>query len=84
MTRAAAWRGYSALFLLFALLATEPIPAMAADDLIVLGHRRFIGHGAVSDALQGDWLSAAFQTPVNVVEYDGIHLWRPTLEAAGR
>src|SRR6266704_7084469 len=33
MTRAAAWRGYSALFLLFALLATEPIPAMAADDL---------------------------------------------------
>ena len=55
--------------------------AMAADDLIVLGHRQVIGHGTVSEALQGDWLSAAFQTPVNVVDYHGVHLWRPTLEA---
>lgn len=54
--------------------------AMAADDLIVLGHRKVIGHGAVSEALRGDWLSAAFQTPVNVVETHGVHLWRPTLE----
>ena len=54
--------------------------AMAADDLIVLGHRRVIGHGTVCEALQGDWLSAAFQTPVNVVDYQGVHLWRPTLE----
>lgn len=55
--------------------------AMAADDLIVLGHRKVIGHGAVREALDGDWLSAAFQTPVNVVEYQGVHLWRPTLVA---
>ena len=55
--------------------------AMAADDLIVLGHRKVVGHGTVSEALQGDWLSAAFQTPVNVVDYHGVHLWRPTLDA---
>jgi iron complex transport system ATP-binding protein len=55
--------------------------AMAADDLIVLGHRKVIGHGAVREALDGDWLSAAFQTPVNVIEHHGVHLWRPTLVA---
>jgi cobalamin transport system ATP-binding protein len=57
--------------------------AMAADDLIVLGHRRVIGHGTVSEALLGDWLSAAFQTPVNVVDYHGVHLWRPSLAQHG-
>ena len=39
-----------------------------------------IGHGTIADALAGDWLSAAFETPVHVVEHAGVHLWRPSLE----
>ena len=54
--------------------------AMAADRLIVLGHQALIGHGSVRDALEGDWLSTAFRTPVKVVEHGGVHLWRPALE----
>src|SRR5882724_4136493 len=33
MTRAAMWRGYSALFFLFTLLSTAPMPVPAAHDL---------------------------------------------------
>jgi iron complex transport system ATP-binding protein len=53
--------------------------ALAADRLIVLGLRRVIGHGSVREALAADWLSAAFQTPVNVIDDRGVHLWRPAL-----
>jgi len=53
--------------------------ALTADRLIVLGHRGVVGHGSVPDALAGDWLSTAFRTPVNIVEHDGVHLWRPAL-----
>jgi iron complex transport system ATP-binding protein len=53
-------------------------------ELIVLGHRGVIGHGTVRDALAGDWLSAAFETPVHVVDHQGVHLWRPALESLGR
>jgi hypothetical protein len=31
--------------------------------------------------LAGDWLSAAFETPVHVVDHQGVHLWRPALES---
>jgi iron complex transport system ATP-binding protein len=55
--------------------------ALAADRIIVLGYRGLIGHGTIAEALAGDWLSAAFETPVNVVEHRGAHLWRPSLEA---
>ena len=55
--------------------------ALAADRIVVLGYRGLIGHGTIADALAGDWLSAAFETPVNVVEHRGVHLWRPSLEA---
>jgi len=58
--------------------------ALTADRLIVLGHRGVIGHGTVRDALAGDWLSAAFETPVHVVDHQGVHLWRPALEPLGR
>jgi iron complex transport system ATP-binding protein len=53
--------------------------ALTADHIIVLGYRGIIGHGSIRDALAGDWLSAAFEMPVNVVEHEGVHLWRPAL-----
>jgi len=53
--------------------------ALAADRLIVLGARGLIGQGTVADALAGDWLSAAFETRVDIVEHQGSHLWRPAL-----
>jgi len=54
--------------------------ALAADRLIVLGHQALIGHGSVREVLDADWLSAAFRTPVNVIDHGGVHLWRPALE----
>jgi iron complex transport system ATP-binding protein len=55
--------------------------ALAADRLIVMGRRGLVGHGTVSEALAGDWLSAAFETPIDVVDYKGTRLWRPALAA---
>ncbi len=55
--------------------------ALTADRLIVLGARGVIGHGSVREALGGDWLSQAFRTRVNIVEHEGVHLWRPRLES---
>jgi iron complex transport system ATP-binding protein len=54
--------------------------ALAADRIIVLGYRGLVGHGTVAEALAGDWLSAAFETAVHVIEHRGVHLWRPWLE----
>jgi len=56
--------------------------ALAADRIVVLGYRGMVGHGAIADCLAGDWLSAAFETPVNIVDHGGVHLWRPSLDAA--
>jgi iron complex transport system ATP-binding protein len=58
--------------------------ALTADRLIVLGQQGLIGHGTVREALDGDWLSAAFQTHVNIVDHDGVHLWRPAVPQARR
>jgi iron complex transport system ATP-binding protein len=58
--------------------------ALTADRLIVLGQQGLIGHGTVREALDGDWLSAAFQTRVNIVDHDGVHLWRPAVPPARR
>jgi len=55
--------------------------ALTADRLIVLGTRGVAGHGTVREALDGDWLSQAFRTRVNIVEHEGVHLWRPQLES---
>jgi iron complex transport system ATP-binding protein len=56
--------------------------ALAADRLIVLGEHGLVGQGTVSEALAGDWLSAAFNTRVDIVDHQGTHLWRPALEAS--
>jgi iron complex transport system ATP-binding protein len=56
--------------------------ALAADRIVVLGYRGLIGHGSIAEALAGDWLSAAFETAVNIVQHDGVYLWRPSLEAS--
>ena len=58
--------------------------ALTAERVVVLGQRGVIGHGTIHDALAGDWLSAAFETRVNVVEHQGVHLWRPALEPLAR
>jgi iron complex transport system ATP-binding protein len=54
--------------------------ALIADRIVVLGSDGMVGHGTVSEALAGDWLSTAFETHVNVVDYQGVHLWRPALD----
>jgi iron complex transport system ATP-binding protein len=56
--------------------------ALTADRLIVLGAAGLIGHGTVREALNGDWLSTAFRTRIDIVELAGVYLWRPTLNAA--
>jgi iron complex transport system ATP-binding protein len=58
--------------------------ALTAERVVVLGQRGVIGHGTIRDALAGDWLSAAFETRVDVVEHQGVHLWRPALEPLAR
>jgi iron complex transport system ATP-binding protein len=56
--------------------------ALTADRLIVLGAAGLIGHGTVREALDGDWLSTAFRTRVDIVELGGVYLWRPALAPA--
>jgi len=53
--------------------------ALAADRLLVIGPRGVVGHGTVAEALAGDWLSQAFDTPVRVVRHEGAYLWQPRL-----
>jgi iron complex transport system ATP-binding protein len=55
--------------------------ALMADRVIVMGPDRLIGHGTVAEALEGDWLSRAFGTPINIVRSDSGYLWQPTLPA---
>jgi len=43
----------------------------------VMGYRGLVGHGSIAEALAGDWLSAAFETPVKVIEDRGAHLLAP-------
>jgi cobalamin transport system ATP-binding protein len=51
--------------------------ALMADELIVMGPRTLVGHGTVVEALDGDWLSLAFGTDINIVRYDSAYLWQP-------
>ncbi len=54
--------------------------ALAADRLAVLGPQgELLGHGTPRQALQGDWLTQAFGTPIEVIEHQGQPLWRPDL-----
>jgi iron complex transport system ATP-binding protein len=54
--------------------------ALTADRVIVLGAGGVVGHGTIGEALAGDWLSTAFETHLNIVDYQGVHLWRPALD----
>ena len=53
--------------------------ALTADRLVVMGERGLVGHGTVHEALEHDWLSQAFRTPIHIVEHEGMHLWQPAL-----
>ena len=54
--------------------------ALAADRLIVMGRRGLIGAGTVAETLARDWLSAAFETRIDIVDSQGTRLWCPRLE----
>lgn len=56
--------------------------ALTADRLLVMGPHGLIGHGSVREALEGDWLSQAFGTPIQIIEQDGGYLWQPRLRSA--
>ena len=53
--------------------------ALMSDRLIVMGRRGLVGHGTVEEALQGDWLSQSFGTPVKIIRHDGVCLWQPQI-----
>jgi iron complex transport system ATP-binding protein len=53
--------------------------ALMADRVIVMGPRNLVGHGTVSEALEGDWLSRAFGTEINIVRSGASYLWQPRL-----
>jgi iron complex transport system ATP-binding protein len=53
--------------------------ALMADRVVVMGACSLIGHGTVSEALEGGWLTRAFGTPVNIVRSGASYLWQPQL-----
>ena len=53
--------------------------ALMADRVIVMGPRSLVGHGTVSEALEGDWLSRAFGTEISIVRSGASYVWQPRL-----
>jgi iron complex transport system ATP-binding protein len=53
--------------------------ALMADRLLVMGRTGFIGHGTAREAVQGDWLSRAFETPIKIIHSGDAYLWQPHL-----
>jgi len=53
--------------------------ALMADELVVLGRNGLVGHGSISEALESDWLSRAFETPIHVSRSGGSYFWQPQL-----
>jgi iron complex transport system ATP-binding protein len=53
--------------------------ALMADRVVVMGPHSLIGHGSVPEALEGNWLSTAFGTPVSIVRSGTSFLWQPQL-----
>jgi iron complex transport system ATP-binding protein len=51
--------------------------ALLADRLIVMGRRTIVGHGSVREALEGDWLSTAFERKVRIARLDDAYVWQP-------
>jgi iron complex transport system ATP-binding protein len=57
--------------------------ALLADRLIVMGPRGLVGHGTLHEALQGEWLSKAFGTSIQIIRHGGAYLWQPRLGGPG-
>jgi iron complex transport system ATP-binding protein len=55
--------------------------ALMADRLIVMGRHGLVGHGSVEEALEGNWLSQAFGTPIRIIRHEDARLWQPQLGA---
>jgi iron complex transport system ATP-binding protein len=53
--------------------------ALMADRMLVMGRRGLVGHGTAQDALEGNWLSQAFETPITIIRHRGAYLWRPEI-----
>lgn len=53
--------------------------ALMADEIIVMGAHGIVGQGSISHALDEDWLSRAFGTPMSVVRSGTSYLWQPQL-----
>jgi iron complex transport system ATP-binding protein len=53
--------------------------ALTADRMLVMGHHGLVGHGTAQEALEGDWLSQAFETSITIIQHAGAYLWRPHL-----
>ena len=53
--------------------------ALMADEIIVMGAGGFVGRGSIPQALEEDWLSRAFGTPITVVRPGSSYLWQPEL-----
>lgn len=53
--------------------------ALMADEVIVMGARGLVGQGSVARALDEDWLTRAFGTPVTVIRSGDSYLWQPHL-----
>lgn len=53
--------------------------ALMADEIIVMGAHGIIGQGGISQALEEDWLSRAFGTPMKVIRSGTSYLWQPQL-----
>lgn len=51
--------------------------ALMADRVIVMGRHRIVGHGTVPEAIQSDWLSEAFGTPIRIARLADAYVWQP-------
>jgi iron complex transport system ATP-binding protein len=58
--------------------------ALTADRLLVMGRTGLIGHGSAREAVDGDWLSLAFETPIKIMRSGDAYVWQPHLGAVTR
>ena len=57
--------------------------ALMSDQVIVMGPRGIVGHGSVREALDGEWLSQAFGTPIRITRLADAYVWQPHLGSGG-
>ena len=53
--------------------------ALMADEIIVMGAHQLVGQGSIRRALDEDWLSRAFGTPIKIARSEGSYVWQPEL-----